>query len=73
MSRVSRGPFAKRQKELARVEKRKEKEARRAEARQLKSESTREAEGEDPDLAGIVPGPQPLAIDEDRMAERDSD
>jgi len=33
--------------------------ARRQEARQRKSTTPVEASGEDPDIAGIVPGPQP--------------
>lgn len=47
----------KRARERARQEKRQEKEARRADkARQPK---TAHESGEDPDIAGIVPGPQP--------------
>jgi chromatin segregation and condensation protein Rec8/ScpA/Scc1 (kleisin family) len=46
----------KRQKELARAAKQREKEARRAERQAQKKERP---EGEDPDIAGIVPGPQP--------------
>lgn len=54
------GP-TKRQKELARVEKRKEKEQRREQRKKEKEErgSNPDAPEEDPDLAGIVPGPQP--------------
>jgi hypothetical protein len=52
----------KRQKERARQEKQREKLANRQER---KKEKGREdvAPGEDPDLAGIVPGPQPPAVD----------
>lgn len=50
--------FMKRQKELARLEKQKEKAAKKQ--HKSKEERPRGAEGEDPDLAGIVPGPQPL-------------
>jgi hypothetical protein len=58
---TSRGPFAKRQKELARREKQKEKQARRLEAKERPAEAGTLPEGEDPDIAGIVPGPQPPA------------
>jgi len=50
--------FIKRQKEIARQEKRREKEAKRKLRRENRTERTT-AEGEDPDIAGIVPGPQP--------------
>ena len=61
---TSRGPFAKRQKELARREKQKEKQARRLEAKERPAEAGALPEGEDPDIAGIRLGPQPLP-DED--------
>ncbi|MFH0899824.1 MAG: hypothetical protein V2A73_04260 [Pseudomonadota bacterium] len=48
----------KRQKELARREKQKEKAERRAN-RQTGRKDRPGSEGEDPDIAGIVPGPQP--------------
>lgn len=60
---MTRGPFAKRQKELARREKQKEKLARRLEAKDRGEEGSGLAEGEDPDIAGIQLGPQPR-IDE---------
>jgi hypothetical protein len=50
----------KRQKERARQEKQREKEARVAERRKDKVARPDATPGEDPDLAGIVPGPQPL-------------
>ena len=56
---TSRGPFAKRQKELARREKQKEKQARRLEAKDRPAEPGALPEGEDPDIAGIQLGPQP--------------
>lgn len=49
----------KRQKELSRLERRKEKDERREQRRKEKAERPPAPEGEDPDLAGIVPGPQP--------------
>ena len=54
----------KRQKERARQEKAKDKEANRAERRKDKTTKAPGAEGEDPDIAGIVPGPQPLPAEE---------
>ena len=47
---------AKRRKEIARQEKQREKDAARAER---KKDKPKREDGEDPDLAGIVPGPQP--------------
>jgi hypothetical protein len=51
----------KRQKELARRE-RQQKKARRREVRRAENDERRKgvAPGGDPDLAGIVPGPQPV-------------
>lgn len=49
----------KRARERARQERQKEKAARREEARDRKTTSPRgDGGGEDPDIAGIVPGPQ---------------
>ncbi len=48
----------KRARERARQERQKEKAARREEARERKSVVPRGPGGEDPDIAGIVPGPQ---------------
>lgn len=56
MAKKSRASFDKRQKELARQEKQKTKQARRLERKQKKDGS---GPDEDPDLAGIEPGPQP--------------
>jgi hypothetical protein len=49
--------FTKRQKERQRQERQKEKVAKRQERRHQKGDRPRA--GEDPDIAGIVPGPQP--------------
>jgi hypothetical protein len=61
----SRGPtITKRLKERAREEKRKQKSERRTQRKADPDETVEGAEAaapdEDPDLAGIVPGPQPL-------------
>jgi hypothetical protein len=58
---MARNPGAlKRQKEVARREKQQEKAAKK-EQRKRESEERRKDQlpGEDPDIAGIVPGPQP--------------
>jgi hypothetical protein len=51
--------FMKRKKELARQEKQRKKAARRLERREEKPTGGQRPEGEDPDIAGIRPGPQP--------------
>ena len=60
MANRARPTRLKREKEKARVEKRKEKDMRRQEAKVRRANSPRRAGEDDPDLAGIVAGPQPL-------------
>lgn len=48
----------KRARERARQEKQQQKQARRLEAKSRKGPAQPAASGEDPDIAGIVPGPQ---------------
>jgi hypothetical protein len=60
MAKKSKQTFQKREKEKARVQRRKEKEARRLESKELKANMTTIIGDEDPDIAGIRPGPQPL-------------
>ena len=55
----TRPTLEKRAKERARQEKRKLKEEKRANAKVQRSQVPRAEGGEDPDIAGIVPGPQP--------------
>jgi hypothetical protein len=50
---------AKRQKERARQERQREKEKKREQRKNDRANTPKGAEGEDPDIAGIVPGPQP--------------
>lgn len=52
--------FNKRLKERARQDKAREKAAEREQRKVEKANKPPPAAGEDPDLAGIVPGPQPL-------------
>ncbi|TKC98045.1 hypothetical protein [Polyangium fumosum] len=53
----------KRQKERARQEKQREKSANKLERRKEKDTRGDQTPGEDPDIAGIVPGPQPPVVD----------
>ena len=59
MAQKSRPTLMKREREKARVEKQKMKEARRADRSQRAVD--RPADGTDPDIAHIKPGPQPPA------------
>ena len=58
---ATRGPLGrgKRERERARAEKQKAKAVRREEAKQRRSETAPGDPAIDPDIAGIVPGPQP--------------
>ena len=59
---ATRGPLGrgKRERERARAEKQKQKIVRREEAKQRRNEVVPgQPGGEDPDIAGIIPGPQP--------------
>ncbi|HJS57392.1 MAG TPA: hypothetical protein VKA01_04750 [Vicinamibacteria bacterium] len=62
MAGKSRATFAKRQREIARQERARDKAAKMKERRDTKVKLDRKSE-EDPDIAGIVPGPQPLPYD----------
>jgi hypothetical protein len=53
--------FKKKEREEAKRRKKKAKDARRNERKEIKAERTTPAGAEDPDIAGIVPGPQPVA------------
>jgi hypothetical protein len=70
---VGRNPssFAKRQRERERQRKRAEKAARRAERRERDNDGPDTDDGVDPDIAGIVPGPQPHPfLEEEKPGER---
>ncbi len=64
MANRSRPSQQKRHKERARQEKQKMKFERRQEAKVSRSNSPRQPGDIDPDIAGIVPGPQPPREDE---------
>jgi len=55
--------FAKRQKEKNRIEKRQEKLAKRVQRKEDRANRPPTDGEEDPDIAGIVPGPQPIPED----------
>ena len=59
MGNRGRVTFAKRQREIARQEKAREKSAKRVERKTTRVKLERDGQ-QDPDIAGIVPGPQPL-------------
>jgi hypothetical protein len=63
MANRGRATFAKRQKEIARQERAREKAAKRVERKETKGKQEKGALDYDPDIAGIVPGPQPLPYD----------
>ena len=60
MAKKSGATFLKRQREMARLQKQQDKTAHRRAARETAASApSRPVDGEDPDIAGIVPGPQP--------------
>jgi len=63
----------KRERERAKQERQKEKAVRRADAKARRESATPRQPGEDPDIAGIVPGPQPSPwADEASDTEREA-
>ena len=54
------GTATKRQKEQKRLEQRQQKAAEKAQRKKERAERPPPQDGVDPDIAGIVPGPQPL-------------
>lgn len=60
MSKKSRPTFHKRARELARQQKREAKASRRLKIKERKAKAKPRFGDEDPDIAGIKPGPQPL-------------
>jgi hypothetical protein len=70
MAKKSKVTFHKMEKEKARQQKQREKEARRVEAKAHKISPKPPFSDEDPDLAGIRPGPQPLPEQWDYVGRR---
>ncbi len=64
MSSKGRPSFLKRQKELARKQKNEDKRKRAEERKSDKGTRGDTPDGVDPDIAGIVPGPQPRPWDD---------
>jgi len=64
MAMTGRPSINKRNREQAKREKQQEKAARRAARSADKQKRSETAEGEDPDIAGIIPGPQPPLVDD---------
>ena len=60
MAKKSGPTLRKRHKEIERLDRRKAKEARRLEAKERRAKARLRTSDEDPDIAGIRPGPQPL-------------
>lgn len=63
----------KRARERARQERQQEKTRRREEAKQRKASTPHADTGEDPDIAGIVPGPQPNPWGDDDLPVTDEE
>jgi hypothetical protein len=61
----------KRARERARQERQQEKTRRRDEAKVRRANTPDAPGGEDPDIAGIVPGPQPRPWDDDEVVEEE--
>lgn len=72
MTSRSRPTQAKRAREKALQEKRQQKAARRQDAKERKDGSPDRADGIDPDIADIVPGPQPHPFLDDDELEPES-
>jgi len=60
MAKRSKPTFQKKERERARLQRQKDKEARRVENRERKAAEPPRIGDEDPEIAGIRPGPQPL-------------
>ena len=61
--------FLKLQRKRDRQQKQKEKAERKHEVKARKAETPKTEGGEDPDIAGILPGPQPLPAQWERLGE----
>lgn len=71
MARRSRPTSQKRNKEMARQQKQKDKATRRLEAKERKTDVGSKVDGKDLDIAGIQPGPQPLPEEWDYTGSAD--
>ena len=64
MASRTRSTFKKRQKEITRQQRQQDKQARRLQKKEAREAIAPLAPGEDPDIAGISPGPQPRQDDD---------
>jgi hypothetical protein len=71
MGKNSRQTFQKREKEKQREQKQRDKAVRRLAAKERRSNVPPRTDGEDPDIAGIKPGPQPLPSELDTVPDQD--
>jgi len=71
MGKKSRPTFRKRQKELARRERQRNKQEQRKAKNEQKGDKALRTDGEDPDIEGILPGPQPLPDEWQAFPEED--
>ncbi len=69
MASRARPTLQKREREKARQKKQLQKQQRRQEAKARREAAPRRADGEDPDIAGIRPGPQPREFDDEVVPE----
>ncbi|MEM5787773.1 MAG: hypothetical protein AAGU11_10665 [Syntrophobacteraceae bacterium] len=60
MAQRSKTTFQKREREKEKIQRQRDKEVRRLEAKKAKAERPPVIGDEDPDIAGIKPGPQPI-------------
>jgi len=70
MAKKSRPSFKKRQKEMARQQKQQDKQSQRKARSEERTNTPPRAGGEDPDIAGIRPGPQPLPEEWSHLQDR---
>jgi hypothetical protein len=73
MGGKSRTSVTKRQKEQARQQRRVTKAARREQRAAERTARPQDVDGEDPDIAGIVPGPQPHPYAEELESDKAED
>ncbi len=73
MSKPSRPTAQKRAKEKARQERQQQKQARRLQSKELKANAAPRSGDEDPDIAGIRLGPQPVPPDWDTITSGDEE
>ena len=71
MAQRAKATFQKREREREKQQKQRDKEVRRQEVKKAKAERPPNDSQEDPDIAGITPGPQPLPDEWQRAMRQD--